>query len=402
MTPTLEHPAAGGPQLRIENSIKALKNVCDLDLFVRVDSEQILSDETKNFFKPYCGHFIIAPWIFTRFRERPVLRKALRLLSLILPLQTRHEANSIIEHADKMNIKIIWIAFGNISYSLIRRLRRLRPDLKLICDTDSIWSRFILRELPYAHGLRKIQIWFRGKWKEHEEKTGLNNCDITTAVSSFDGEYYQSLCENTEKIRLFSNVIDLDTYANRSKNTLDIKKPSIYLAGTFGAPNSSMNVAARWFLNEVLPLVISEIPDIHFYIVGKNSNLEFGHLNGPGITVTGKIDTVLPYLLNVSVSIVPLKFESGTRFKILEAGACRIPIVSTTLGAEGIPVISDEQILIADEPEQFASSVVKIIRFPELAQQLSEKCYQLIRDHYSIETLTNEARLIFKSLERID
>ena len=71
-------------------------------------------------------------------------------------------------------------------------------------------------------------------------------------------------------------------------------------------------------------------------------------------------------------------FESGTRFKILEAGACKTPIISTTLGAEGIPVIHDKEVLIADKAINFAKEIVNVLNDSELSNKLTKNCYDLI------------------------
>jgi glycosyltransferase involved in cell wall biosynthesis len=121
-------------------------------------------------------------------------------------------------------------------------------------------------------------------------------------------------------------------------------------------------------------------------------------IDDPSITITGKVVSVLPYLCHANVAIVPLFFESGTRFKILEAGATGIPMVSTTLGAEGIPVINGKEILIADEPEEFAEAVIRIIENPDFAANLVNNCKALIEESYSVDALVNEANEILDFL----
>jgi glycosyltransferase involved in cell wall biosynthesis len=93
-----------------------------------------------------------------------------------------------------------------------------------------------------------------------------------------------------------------------------------------------------------------------------------------------------------------LKFESGTRFKILEAGACGIPLVSTTLGAEGLPVIHEEHILLADDPAGFADAIVRLIGDKQLAERLASNCRELVRTSYSVESLRREAAHILALL----
>ena len=269
-----------------------------------------------------------------------------------------------------------------------------------MCDTDSVWSRFILRELPYTSSThRRVAIERRGRKKEAEERAWVRLCDVTTAVSEIDAEYYRSISSEPERIRLFSNVIDLASYRDIPPPPAELKRPCMFLAGTFGHYNSPMDTAARWVLEEVLPLVQAQVPDVHFYIVGRGSDRMLGHAAGPSVTVTGKLPSVLPYLCHADVSLVPLKFESGTRFKILEAGACKIPLVSTTLGAEGIPVIDGEHILIADEPEDFANAIVRLLNEKDFANRLALNCHKLVNMHFCVESLTVEAKRILEYLD---
>ena len=111
------------------------------------------------------------------------------------------------------------------------------------------------------------------------------------------------------------------------------------------------------------------------------------------------VRSTVPYLKHAKVSIVPLRFESGTRFKILEAGICSIPVVSTTLGAEGLDVENGENIIIADSPAEFAKSILKIINNPIEAKVQSDKLHKLVLERYTIKTLIEEGKDILKFIE---
>lgn len=397
-SPVLEHPAAGGPQLRIENSIKALARICELDI---VNRDVCLSDATDNFFRNYAHeyHVLKAPAQGGLFSHKLSLsEKAEKIANRLFKTRQIKHANYLIQHVDRRKIDVLWFGYGNISYPLIKHIKANRPHLKVVCDTDSVWSRFVLRELPYAKGLRKLRISYAGSRKEAEERAWVDLCDVTTAVSEVDGQYYRGLASDKSRIHIFSNVIDVESYQSHASPPPGFRNPSIYLAGSFGHYHSSMDTAARWMLDEVFPFVLQKFPTVHFYIVGNNSELGFGHLNGPNITVTGRLETVLPYLCNVDIALVPLKFESGTRFKILEAGACNVPLVSTTLGAEGIPVIDGEHILIADEPKEFADAIIRLLEDTGLSERLALSCQNLVREKYSVEALVIEAKSILEFL----
>ncbi len=393
-TPILERPAAGGPQLRIENSIKALSRVCTLDLFYRAPRAHDLSAESLAYYQSLCSEVLVNE--FGGLSRNRYLRKVQRIFSMDVDA----EAGILIDHVDRFDIRTVWFGYGNISFPLIRRVSRMRPDLRLICDTDSVWSRFILRELPLAAGLRRQGIRLAGLLKQRQERAWVDLCDVTTAVSEVDAEYYRSIARDPERIQLFSNVIDIATYRVPPPPPADLRRPAIYLAGTFGHYHSPMDTAARWILEEVLPILRRTHPDLHFYIVGKDSDKQFGHLGDPRVTVTGTLPSVLPYLCNIDVALVPLHFESGTRFKILEAGACGIPLVSTTLGAEGLPAIDGRHLLIADTANEFASAIIRLLNDRQLAMTLATNCRELVEQHFSIDSLARQAQAILRHLEQ--
>ncbi len=396
-SPVLEHPAAGGPQLRVENSIKALTQVCELDIISRSPPSLTGGHEADVYFRSLCHEFHVAPSARYLASNRWV-RKAQRILGSIGDGNTVADAKFILEHAKRRCADAIWFGFGNISFPLMRLIKSVRPDLKLVCDTDSVWSRFILRELPFCKGVRRWKIERAGRQKEAEERAWVDICDVTTAVSEVDAKYYRGIAPDPSRIHVFSNVLDLKSYACPPPPPPGFRSPSIYLAGTFGHFHSPMDTAARWMLEDVMPLLRQQIPNIHFYIVGTNSDRTLGHICDPHVTVTGRLPSVLPYLCNVDVALVPLSFESGTRFKILEAGACSIPLVSTKLGAEGIPVISGKHLLIADEPREFADAILKLVRDKAYAKELATACRELVQRDYSVEALSREAEEIFQFL----
>jgi glycosyltransferase involved in cell wall biosynthesis len=408
VTPVLLYPAAGGPALRVESSVKALSKICDLHIIARRSKYQTGGEVAIAFYKKLCNNLEFVPlerynfpaYIFRKFigLGRRILGRSIDPINLY-PVNLI-DAMFVINYAKKHSINIIWFSFGNISYDIIKLVKSLNPKLKLICDTDSVWSRFILRELPYEMDpKRKREIEEEGHKKQKEEIDWVKMCDVTTAVSEVDADFYRESTDSPEKIMPFSNVIDLDSYTYYQEPPAGFKKPAIFVAGTF-YHNSPMEKATRWFIQDVFPIVKANVPEVHLYVIGIGSDTTLKDIDDPSITVTGLLDTVLPYLYNSDVSIVPLSFESGTRFKILEAAACGIPIVSTTLGAEGIPVTNEVDILIADSADDFAKGVVRVIKDKEFAKAIAGECNKLVKKHYSIEHLMREGLTILHSLKK--
>lgn len=401
VTPVLGHPAKGGPQLRIENSLKALSQIAALHLFSR-DPEYLSHDETvRNFHGELVRKIYIAP----SCRIRNILFRSVRHAAhLIFRFVTGHslkellDYHSVLKTANKINADVIWLGYGNISYPLLDYLKS-RTSIPVVLDTDSVWSRFMLRGLPYAKDDRtRAAIESEGRAKEEEETRGTKLADVTTAVSDVDARFYRSLAESPEKVHIFSNAVDMSCYYNVPPPP-DFNPPTIFLAGSFGR-ESPMEDAALWLINEILPLIRLEIPEIRCYIAGTNSREVLSEICDPNVIILGEVESVLPYLSHTTVSVVPLRFESGTRFKILEAGACGIPVVSTALGAEGIAAVDGEHILIADSPEQFARSTIRVTTDRQLASRLGQNLHTLVDRHYSLDTLIREGLAILAYLDR--
>ncbi len=139
-----------------------------------------------------------------------------------------------------------------------------------------------------------------------------------------------------------------------------------------------------WFINEIYPLVRETLPDSGLDLVGARPPRELVGLKGqvPGLNVTGYVADVNPYLAQCGVFIVPLRAGGGMRVKILEALSRGLPVVTTTLGCEGIAVRHDEHVLIADTPADFAQAVVRVLSDPALAATLARNGRLLIEQTY--------------------
>jgi glycosyltransferase involved in cell wall biosynthesis len=158
------------------------------------------------------------------------------------------------------------------------------------------------------------------------------------------------------------------------------------------------NDGALWFLDEVFPLVLREIPEASVSIVGIQPPKELLRRNGPHVTVTGYVDDVRPYVHRASAFVVPLRMGGGTRLKVLEAMAMRKPIVSTRIGCEGIDVRDDESILMADDPASFAAAVVRVLRDAALRARLTEAGAALVRSSYDWEVIGASVERLLASL----
>jgi len=140
-----------------------------------------------------------------------------------------------------------------------------------------------------------------------------------------------------------------------------------------------------FFVREVWPRLAASHPRVRLKIVGPRPTPEILAQRNARVEVTGAVDDVRAHLAEAAAVIVPLRLGGGTRLKILEAMAMAKPIVSTTIGAEGIDVVHETHLLLADEPAQFAAAVGRVLDDATLAARLGERGRALVNAKYSWE-----------------
>ena len=137
-----------------------------------------------------------------------------------------------------------------------------------------------------------------------------------------------------------------------------------------------------YYVEKIFPLVRREIPEALFWAVGRQPPRRLQALASESVVVTGAVEDIRPYLGKAAVCVVPLRSGSGTRIKIFEAMAMGKAVVSTTMGAEGLPVSHGENIILADEPADFARQVVALLRDPERRERLGRAARELVERNY--------------------
>jgi len=163
--------------------------------------------------------------------------------------------------------------------------------------------------------------------------------------------------------------------------------PTILMVGALSyAPNAD---AARFLVREVLPRVRARIPGTHVRLVGHHEEGVAELAEVSGVTFTGFVPDVTRELANGDVAAVPIRFGGGTRVKILEAFAHRIPVVSTTLGCEGIDTTDGRHLLIADDPDGFASACVEALVNVPLRRTLTEAAHALYWSQYRSQVVAD-------------
>jgi polysaccharide biosynthesis protein PslH len=200
------------------------------------------------------------------------------------------------------------------------------------------------------------------------------------AVSEQDAGTMRELFGAT-RVSAIPTGVDVDTLARPDPappRTSDL----VFVGSMDWLPNVD---GIEWFIREVLPLVARERPDCSLAVVGRNppASLEALAAQNPRIQVTGTVPDIRPYLWGAAISIVPLRIGGGTRLKIYEAMAGSIPVVSTTVGAEGLSVHPPEDCRIADTAEEFAAHCLELLGGEALRREMAGRARDLVCARFS-------------------
>jgi glycosyltransferase involved in cell wall biosynthesis len=156
------------------------------------------------------------------------------------------------------------------------------------------------------------------------------------------------------------------------------------------------------FVRDMLPLVRQAEPGTTLSIIGRAPTPAVQRLAGePGVIVTGRVDDVRPHVAEGSVYVGPLRIGGGTRLKIFEAMAMAKAVVSTTIGAEGLPVRTGQNIVIADEPAAFAQAVVELIRNPDARRRIELEARRLVVTRYDWSAVAGDFEDALRRLCRV-
>lgn len=402
--PLLEYPPKGGPEVSVINAIKALNATSNLFVVTTVSSALHRTADADKFFTENTKGLLYLPSSRLHSGRNKVNSFILRLRRLLAPLFALIDLPAILFYAYKTRAQIFWVdRVLERAFYIFFFLRLVKPSSMIIGDTEAVHSRFILRELPTVRStFRKFVVICRGLVAICHEKILIRLATKVTAVSSFDADFFKALSNGAfaDRVVLFSNSVDLEDFSQHKQRGVHLKsqftssRPRLILMGSFGSVHSPMDQAADWLVNEIMPIVWKDNPSVEVLIAGRNSDLTQGHLASNNITVVGSVDDMVPYIQESDACVIPLRHESGTRFKIIQAGACGIPCISTSLGAEGLNLIHQHEILIADTTLEFAHAVSDLLRNKGKAFSLGAALQERIKSEYGLHVQVAEAQRI--------
>jgi glycosyltransferase involved in cell wall biosynthesis len=276
-------------------------------------------------------------------------------------------------------------------YALAQSRSSSPPRLLIRPKIDHQHYRDLAAGRPW--GLKKLLDWLEAARLQRYERLILPAFQQAVVCSAEDAAVTKAQWP-TIAVEIIPNGADTEFFtpaiqaAGRRDTDADqvAQPPTILLLGTMHYyPNID---AVHYFFDTMYSALCARYPNLQVLIVGHQPPPEIAALaKWPGITVTGSVDEIRPYLARSSLLAVPLRLGGGTRLKIAEAMAAGLPVVATPIGAQGLAVEDEHHLLLAAEPTAFIAAIQRLLDDPSLGQRLAEAGRKLVESQYSWQTL---------------
>lgn len=373
LTPYLPYPPVSGGRMRTYNLVKHLRDEHDITLVSFGRPEERALDYAP--MADYCDEFIVVD----RDSSPGTVQAAVMSLTSPRPITTRLYHNA------------------EMTATLERLIRDKRPDV------IHVESFYMVNNLPEGHGLpvllsepaieylawarhaRVAEPWYTrpgiaieaAKMRVVEPRV-WSGVDMVGAMSEIDAQIIKKAAPSAE-VTLTPNGVDVNFFNKNVAIDRD-NVTAVYMGDYKYFPNTD---AITYFAGEILPLVRRHRPDFRLTLLGKDPSPELLALQSDTITVTGLVDDTRPYLQSSAMFICPLRSGSGTRFKLMEALACGCPVVSTSLGCEGLGAVDGEHMLIRDTPQAFADAILTLMDNPSQGDAIGTAGRDWVVQHHA-------------------
>ena len=269
---------------------------------------------------------------------------------------------------------------------------RFPPGIPMVADTQNVEYDIFFRSYQQARGLQKLYYKIEYRRGKKMELRCFECFDAVITTTERDLNVFRKDILNTKMCTISSGVEEMFLEPQEMK-----PEPwTMLFTGLMDYHPNSHGIL--YFLDEIFPLILKEAPEARVFIVGAKPSGGLLRRASENVIVTGYVPDVREYMRRAQVFIIPLLIGGGIRTKALEAMAIKIPIVSTTIGCEGIYLKHEESALFADTPGEFASAVLRFFKDRELCTRFVEKAHASLLKHYSWEASGLALERVYQSV----
>lgn len=398
LTQVLPYPLDAGPKIRAYYTLRYLAQTHDVTLvsFVRSTDSQPAIDHLRTF----CREVHTVPIVRSRTRDAVDLARSLATgKSFIIgrdwiPAMVRclEELAAATAAADAVHADQLWMAPYAAWFKQHRR--SAPPPFAVLDQHNAVYMIFDRLADAERNPIKRALLRQEARKLARFEVATCQQFDAVTWVTEED---YAALQARTEAGRRLPNNGVIPICGDPDSEPVIPPRPGAkrvtFLGGLHYPPNAQGVV---WFARHVFPAVLGLMPDVVFTVIGKNPPAELLQMGIPteNLEITGYVADPRPYLAETAVFLVPLLAGGGMRVKIIDGWCWGLPMVSTAVGAEGIEVRDGENIILADEPTDFAHQVARVLSDRDLNAHLRKAGRRWVEEKY-------DWRVTYRAWDRI-
>ncbi len=386
LTPYLPYPLHSGGQIRSYNLLKNLskKHQVTLFSFIRSNDEKKYIPELKK----YCHKVKVfkrrAAW-----DPRNIIISGLTAYPFLVSIYlSRAVKKAVLAELNQANYDLIhaetFYVMPNLPSSVNLPTLLVEQTIEYL-----VYQRFVenfnlklLSPLLYFD-VFKIKFWEKHYWQKATRLVAMSDSDKKMMSQSV----------KHKKVDVVANGVDVDHF-NKVKPQKP-SKPTILFVGNFKwLPNKD---AAKFLVTRIWPTIKSQIPQARLWIVGRNPTSDILSLKKQGsITITGDIDDIRSAFSQSHVLLAPIRNGRGTKYKVLEAMASSVPVVTTKLGIEGIN--AKNSVIVTESANSLANQTIKLLTDQKTATTMAQKAKKIVYDQYNWIAISNELDKIYQQL----
>jgi sugar transferase (PEP-CTERM/EpsH1 system associated) len=377
-------PQDTGGKLRTSNILEHLNRKFSVTVISNVESPK--DDPHLHHMDRLCDKFVAVPWIETKRYTVKFYWEVFKKSFSIYPVTMLNDYSPELEEAvlrelaiGEYDLAVCDFMQSTLNFKQVTNIPRVLFQHNV---ETTISQRHMQRS---KNPISKLFWWLQFRKMFYHEKKQSNLFDTVIAVSDADKHRMEEWYK-LNNVKTIPTGVDTDFYSPNGK--ILEEKQIVFVGAMDWLPN---NDAMYYFLEKIFPIIQKQEPDVNFVIVGRNPSpqLERFAKAFSNVSVTGWVEDIRPYISDSAVFIVPIRIGGGTRMKIYEGMAMGKAIVSTTVGAEGLPLKHSEHIFFADDEGIFADQVIKLLRDKQLRKQIGNKARQYVYKNFRWEKVAD-------------
>jgi glycosyltransferase involved in cell wall biosynthesis len=383
VSPIPPSPPRQGAQARVHGLVTNLASRHEITTISLIDPDFDI-EECRRAMREYCREVVLIP----NPNGRGGLAKRMLQIRSLASLRSfehhRFAVPALQGELDRVLLQrrfdVVNLEFPYLAHFRMRRSPPGTPPPPLVLDAHEI-AYDIVRQVAQSDVSLGRRAHAALNWRKlrRDEGEAFRSADGIYACSVADQERLRVHVPSA-RIVVIPNAADVDYYQPRPSDPAPDGRTVVFFGALSTFPNTD---GVLFFLRDIWPRVAAERPQARCRILGARPPASVVQLGGPRVDIAGFVADLRPHLASASALVVPLRVGGGTRLKIVEGMAMGKPIVSTTLGAEGVEAVPGRDILIADEPASFAAAVIRLLDDPALGARLGRAARELAVGRYS-------------------